>query len=270
MAIIVGPACSKPPVGARPIPTHPLARGLIGAWLFNDGWGNLVSDSLGGPAHLVDADGSALVLLWKPGIHGPALYCTAWSWGEYPGAKDTWKMQQMGDLTIVAGFCATPGGGSGWERLMAKSWNTGFWTGRWNGSVNEWGGGVCGVNSMHVTLTEGQWHQLVLRRQGTNQSIWGDGGRVRDYATGCPTNLTSQSVNVRFGAETWVGEPFVGYLDYGYIYNRSISNIECAMIWGDPFCMYRATPIWQWGQFVPSGPPAPSGNRRLLRVSRFY
>ena len=37
----------KPPLGARLIPGHPLANGLVGCWLMNEGSGNKVYDLSG-------------------------------------------------------------------------------------------------------------------------------------------------------------------------------------------------------------------------------
>jgi len=59
----------KPVRGIRLNKSHPLVRGLVGCWLFNEGSGNIVQDSSGnGNTGSLIADTH-----WVPGKSGPAL-----------------------------------------------------------------------------------------------------------------------------------------------------------------------------------------------------
>ncbi len=57
---------AKPPIATRLSPTHPLARGLAGAWLFSEGAGGIVCDA-SGHSHGGAFSGGPL---WVPGRFG--------------------------------------------------------------------------------------------------------------------------------------------------------------------------------------------------------
>lgn len=66
----------KPPVGAQINWGHPLSRGLVGCWNFNEGSGDRVSDATGkyGAGALVGTTGKPT---WETGPHGSQLSLTA-------------------------------------------------------------------------------------------------------------------------------------------------------------------------------------------------
>ena len=66
----------KPPLGVGLDFTHPLAQGLVGCWLFNEGSGDKVND-LSGNGNVGTLQNmafpSTVVSGWNPGKDGPAL-----------------------------------------------------------------------------------------------------------------------------------------------------------------------------------------------------
>ncbi len=69
-----------------------------------------------------------------------------------------------------------------YERLIDRSYSSGYWIGRDANTVqNSWGGGVLEGNppyGIFVTLVDGSWHYICSVRSGTTHYIYGDGGTV--------------------------------------------------------------------------------------------
>ena len=66
----------KPPLGSTINWGHPLARGLVGSWLMNEGSGNLVQDYSGNGNHgtCMNMSPQSATSGWGPGPHGSAVY----------------------------------------------------------------------------------------------------------------------------------------------------------------------------------------------------
>ena len=117
---------------------------------------------------------------------------------------------------------------SGYQRVLDKSFDTGFWIGRNTTLANSWGGGVCeGVSpyGRFITLTDNQWHYIVSRRLGTTHTILGDG--ISNTISGTVPS-TSLSTNIlALGREYYMGPSiFKGNISIVHIYNRALSDQE--------------------------------------------
>src|SRR5690242_15242142 len=119
---------SKPPLGYYVDTSHPLARGLIGAWLFNEGGGP--------PRNLLT--GVACTTAGNP----------TWSAGRWGAGQQFNAAGATGQTTDVAatlndftclGWFNSPAAGQPNERLVDKSYSTGFWLGRRSSLPNTWG-----------------------------------------------------------------------------------------------------------------------------------
>ncbi|MBU0598822.1 LamG domain-containing protein, partial [Patescibacteria group bacterium] len=62
----------KPLLGVQLNRSHPLAKGLVGCWVMNEGAGNKIYD-LSGNGNDGSFPGGTANPLWKPGRTGPAL-----------------------------------------------------------------------------------------------------------------------------------------------------------------------------------------------------
>ena len=149
----------------------------------------------------------------------------------FDGSNDkivTLLADTLGDFTVEAWFRDT-GVKTMYERIVDKSYTGGFWIGRNSTTANSWGGGVRETTSplgRFVTLTDGQWHQIVSKRAGTTHYIIGDGGAVS--TTGTVTNAALDSTVVRIGVDA-AGSSFAYFS--GVIDEVRISNIARSADW---------------------------------------
>jgi len=108
----------------------------------------------------------------------------------------------LGDFTVEVWFKDNGvSDNGGFERLADKSYTKCFWFGRNSTTANSWGGGVQETSSpfgVFVTLTDGQWHQIVSERSGTTHYVWGDGGAVSNSNT--VSNAACDSATFAIGA----------------------------------------------------------------------
>jgi hypothetical protein len=132
----------------------------------------------------------------------------------------------LNDFTACAWFNST--NISGYQRVLDKSFFAGFWVGRNTTFANSWGGGVCEPNppyGRYITLTDGQWHYIVSRRQGTTHTILGDG--VSNTTSGTVPSTTLSTSILGLGREFDVGPSiFKGNISIVHIYNRALSDQE--------------------------------------------
>lgn len=132
------------------------------------------------------------------------------------------------DFTACVWFKDT-GAISGFERLVEKSFTTGFWIGRNVTSANSWGGGVREGSAPYgrfITLTDGQWHYIVSSRRGTTHTIYGDG--ITNKTSGTVSSTALNTNNVLLGLYL-IGDPsgaLSGSIAQVSIYNRALSEAE--------------------------------------------
>lgn len=132
----------------------------------------------------------------------------------------------LADFTICCWFRKT-GGILQYERVVDKSYVNGFWIGRDNNNANRWGGGVRESSNpygRYVTLTDGQWHFIVSRRQGTTHTIFGDG--VSNSTSGTVSSTALDTTNLRLGIAIEGSNPILGNIAVLNVYNRALSNDE--------------------------------------------
>lgn len=121
------------------------------------------------------------------------------------------------------------------ERLVDKSFTSGFWMGRNYANPNSWGGGVLEPNApwgIFVNLTDGNWHQIVSVRQGTTHFIYGDGGLYAgSIASNTVSNAALDASPLAIGG--WFNDAnglqrLGGQVDELSVYNRALSPTEIA------------------------------------------
>jgi len=233
----------KPPLGSRPYKGHRLSRGLVGFWLMNEGSGNKVFDLSGNRNHgtLIGTAPS-----WSPGNFGTSVYLPGTD--EYincgPSAN---AVDSQPGLTVIA-WVQTTQASSGREFIVSKyggvgddvfelEWDTGedikifVRNAAQDYAVGEYVG---------TFLTDGLWHQLVGTYDGANVRVYVDsvvGGTVGSLTGLTGSNATS---NLTLGAvRDGAGYFFDGIIDHVMIYNRALSASEIALLYREPFCMFK-------------------------------
>lgn len=135
---------------------------------------------------------------------------------------------QLADFTAMCWFkSSAPRVGYAYDRLLEKSYDTGFWMGRRLNFANQWGGGILNTTAptygIYITLTDGDWHFLVSCRSGSTHTIYGD-GISNTNSTTCSTSLLSTT------SLTLATDYSNGYLKGNIasvqIYNRALSAAE--------------------------------------------
>jgi len=133
----------------------------------------------------------------------------------------------LGDFTACAWFKKDSSINT-YERIFDKNYISGFWVGRNSNNQNSWGGGVRESSSpfgRYVTLSEGDWHYIVSRRNGSTHTILGDG--ITNTVSGTvPTALISTNSLRLACSDQAAGDEFGGNLAIAKVYNRALSDSE--------------------------------------------
>lgn len=246
----------KPPIGLAQIDwSHPLARGLVGCWLFNEGGGSRVFDSARrNHGTLTNMDPASD---WVNGKFGRAL--------DFDGSDD---YVNFGDYSATDGL----------RRLsvdlvvrvdnVTNSTPGRHWVGKWGGAFGtncEWiisqadgqGGKLVfaavtnGANYFLLTttsniLTSGAWVRIsVVWNGGTVGSIFVNGVQqaVTNSSLGSPTAIMTSTAEMRFGRQTAGTASLAGRIDRCVIYNRALTAAEVRQLYVDPFCFIRRSRV---------------------------
>jgi hypothetical protein len=131
------------------------------------------------------------------------------------------------DFTVCVWFRQS-GGAIAFQRLVDKSYINGFWIGRSSTNANTWGGGIKETGSpfgRFITLTDGQWHYLAYRRQGTTHTIFGDG--ITNTTSGTVTGTALDTTQMQIGlAVADSATVFNGNIPVVKVYNRALQDSE--------------------------------------------
>lgn len=161
--------------------------------------------------------------------NGPSYSTTRGGMISFDGVDDyvaTSFNTALEDFTICCWFQKT-GATVSYERIVDKSYINGFWIGRESSNANKWGGGVREANGpfgRYITLTDGQWHFIVSRRQGTTHTIFGDG--ITGFTSGTVSNTALDATNLELSRVSGGGNPMSGNISVLNVYNRALSNDE--------------------------------------------
>ena len=135
---------------------------------------------------------------------------------------------QLDNFTICAWFKCS-GITSSYPRIADKNYQNGFWFGKEASLANKWGGGVKQVSGYNmITLDDSSWHYLVMVRNGTSLTVYGDGIANNNTTTCGSGSLDSTpmslggTINDGGGLRDW----FKGNIASVQLYNRAITTSE--------------------------------------------
>jgi len=222
----------KPMYGVLLNPYHPLARGLVGCWLFNEGGGNTVFDQSGLGYHGTLGGGTAEYRPdWVSGKMGPALdfdgsdYVSIPNFTlSFPATLIIWVKPDSGALSESRTFLSREGGTSflwyylgGGEHVTCIS--------IFDGSDHFGSAGL---------LQENEWQQIGLTFDVSGNGYHWYNGKQDLSVSGVtePTNPFELRI-AEWSTHDWIGE-FAEVL----IYNRVLSANEIWQLYTDPFCMF--------------------------------
>lgn len=242
----------KPLLGTLINWAHPLSKGLIGCWLFNENSGDKVFD-LSGNGNLGTFGAGASAPTWEPGRIGPAL--------DFDGGDeiDCGSGSTLDNLTsaITVEAWVKPGLTGSWQTIVEKNWNVAgqSWileitNSNWFEFYVKTSDGL--ANAQWTTaVSTGVWYHIVGTFDGTNVKLYVNGLlKESDNLTG---TIGINSNPVYIGNKKNLDQFFTGSVGMLKIYNRTLNASEIWQLYIDPYCwlaqpmgaelMYAAPPV---------------------------
>jgi len=219
----------KPSVAARLIHGHPLARGLVGCWLMNEGVG-LKGFDISGCRNDATFNGSAG---WRLTRLGPAMDAQ----GSSNNAGTTFNGTQYSELSISAWVISDAASGTRYI-LDNSPGSAGFGLRLVGAQVDYFcfSGGSAGVVSKADFLSAGQLCHVAAVHNSKN-IIYGNGIYLNEAASAVGIDDSTEQMGL--------GGDYLGY--YGWdgaivlvqIWSRSLSAAEIAWLYREPFAMFN-------------------------------
>ncbi len=223
--------------------SHPISRGLVGLWLFNEGSGNKVSDLSGNQARFFGnfAGNTA----WKPGKSGPSCY--------FDGTDDMIKLQLWDGgpkVTLFARVRFEETIGVYYEQICAAdNYSDALRTFQFRRNIEGKLQFIVFVNNTAYTitgntiLTTGEWWDVAVVNNGTNCHIYVNG--VEDATPVATGNMDTDAAAWAIGARpdyvnwTVISEPLQGRIEFLMRWDMDLSAPGIALLYQEPFCMFE-------------------------------
>lgn len=249
----------KPPVGRRLDLGHPLAVGLVGCWLFNEGQGRTAVDLCGA------SNGSFLNgASWASGSDGVSLNSAANQYVRIPATR--W---QKTDAAVTHEWW--------WRPRSIRNYNGGFTKTVVNAAApidfyvdasnaaNAFAGST--GSAAHVSVSNfciaGQLQQVVVTAQtGGNMVLYRDGIAM---ATASASPVLDAGSDFRVGGREDAATFFDGTFQLARVWNRAISAAEIASLYADPYQMILAPNLRRFNSLTAGSPAAYFNALRMTR-----
>ena len=219
--------------------SHPLSRGLVGLWLFNEGSGGQVFDLSGNGNHGIEQTDS----IWYPGKYGPTRY---FSGDDYIncGSNDVLGFGGLVEFTIIIRGLATNVDNQ--QQLIDRLSLASPWPGyhvyiKWNDVYVGLDDGVDSVtvNTTSNCLSNNTWFDLAIVAHNGNLKFYVDGIDLNEDGDISIIDTIEASANFIIGATQGGGTNLTGQIDFMPVYNRALSLNEIALLCREPFCMFE-------------------------------
>jgi len=229
----------KPFCGIQLNRTHPLARGLVGCWLMNEGGGNKVFD-LSGNRNTGTLTNMAFPPTatsgWNPGKFGSAL--------AFDGTNDyvdCGAVKPTGSITIAGWFKTT----SGSEHAIISTITTANKGYALSVSPRLWlyiyGTTTCYKKSTDTTLNNGKWRFVagVYDSSALTLTLYIDGIVAAGTLSGTVPSAIGVGQNATIGYGAAGFNYFNGTIDDLQIWNRALTASEIAWLYREMFPMFE-------------------------------
>lgn len=258
---------NKPPFGARVNWHHPLAQGLIGAWLFNEGVGNAYN--------LVDKNGGAVT---GAGWNATGFYA-------YGASKETATqyincghpsyLNLSKYFTVICYF----------NVVSLNSYTDYFFLGKDIAGGRSYAFGwyetLAGTRyvpqiqfnaSRYYVGTSPYWtdfnkHQFGFVHGDANTAFYVDGKLIGTPATENPA-VTATDALIGCRGYTNYNNPAMANLYSLYIWNRQLSSVEMYQINANPYQMFLH-PVWDV-YIIPAAVPPPTGGKSIFGYDSIF
>lgn len=249
---------SKPPIGAQVDWSHPLAKGLVGCFLMNEGGGRIVNDLSNR-----GITGNNVSATWSLGKRGSELKFVATSSQYVEFTKNISKLDALTNGSVI--IYATPASlHIGTIFSLANSLGAFYW-------------------GLFVRVSAGGFVEVLVRKddvtwgiiQDTDNVVYSANKPIQIVITQdsvlykCYVNAVQQAMSnayaststalgawfnyptginnrLRFGyaSDSTPDNPFNGKIEYIYNYNRALSPQEIQQLYIDPYCFIKPPTIW--------------------------
>lgn len=241
----------KPKPGVQINPAHPLSKGLVGCWLFNEG--------TGGVAHDLSYNKNHFTLNMTPAVQGSGWVPSASGGGlGFNGVGDVAEtIRNIGisggsprtiAMRMIAGTKNDENYGQllcGWGACSTADACLVIYDTNVSGDTDEgvraeaWGMNLDGNPN---TITRGKPQHVVVAYDGTTVRIYVNG--VLDASGDRAWTTTDSTMRVGHGlaCDAWGGN-YEGVVDSLHIYDRALPVSEVQQLYHDPFCNFLRTSI---------------------------
>ncbi len=231
---------NKPILGTRLNWSHPLNKGLVGFWLFNEGHGDKVYDlsmneNTGTCTGM--ADPPTTTSGWNPGRIGPSI-CFDGS-NDYILLSNNSNLNLTGNYTISSSFYSNDV--TLFKMIVAKSEGGAvtcqYELGQNNGTAVFRVGNGISIRTASKSISNATWYNVVGVKYGTTLSIYVNGAKGTDDTT---TSNATTTTSVVIGARntSLLNAYFNGIVNEVRIWNRPLSELEIQQFYTEPYCMF--------------------------------
>lgn len=250
----------KPLVGTPLDWAHPLAKGLVGCWLFNEGSGDRVFDvsGNGNDGSIVGSPWSAGNSGWVLDLNGSSDYLTApISIIQSQGSIALWIRPDYstGDSAVHGLFGSSNEGAQNYIRCEHYSDNN--WYIGWDEGGNNYRIVIAAAN---MPMTAGYWYFFVFTWDDTtNDSIV----YLNAVEEGNNNTLTLPTLSnpLRLGGHDHPIVPAYhdGFIDQILILDYALSRQEIQWLYREPYAMFVQDMNWLWGAVAAPAAANPKG-----------
>lgn len=228
----------KPPVGATLKTAHPLANGLVGAWLFNEGTGTTLNDYSGNGNHGT-LTGATHLPTWS-GVHNGSILFDGID--DYINCPVDSTLRIVGDLTIIVCFSlfvvpiqtmqGLVGFGHTKEYLLqlySSNPRLLFWHGSTAVGAMIMAGKIDSANRAYVAA---------VSRSTTDKKIMYFLNGIYIETDSYVVEPVSGTTSFAIGQNSNTNNPFLGLISNVMIYNRVLTPAEIGVLYQYPYCMF--------------------------------
>ena len=240
----------KPPLGALSLFGHPLSRGLVGLWPFNEGSGTFVND-MSGNGNTGTFIGTPV---WVAGPNGLEL--------DLEGTSSQISLANTIALTYPYTIIVDLHPDNSGDMFLGDNTTASFlWFS--NATILNIRNTDSSADSFTIAdcRTRSMWAVVSKTNLFTGMDIYRDG----NYIVSGDNNLDHTNININRIGNGYNSDAFVfdGQIGFVSIYNRALSASEIAQLYREPFCMFEGDPIELWSAATLGGAP-PVGNAGIM------
>ena len=240
----------KPMLGRQINWAHPLSRGLVGLWLFNEGSGNKVFDLSGNGQTAIFDSGDPPY--WGAGEHGPVVVGV----DEYITGTGTAINTSPGDMSIAAWYkvsdtsasyniVASNGASISGSDLTTSGWVLGHCYNKSPSQVTFWIGPDAanqirlGYSPSYTVATGSMSFVVVTFDSATKTAYLYINGIYQTLQQNAnATSYANTKINI-LGASSLPAASLNGVVSGLAIYNHILPASEIALLCQEPFCMFE-------------------------------